>query len=33
MSSPKEKLKSLPLKPGVYLFKDKNGTVLYIGKA
>ena len=33
MSSPREKLPSLPQKPGVYLFKDKNGTVLYVGKA
>lgn len=28
-----DKLKALPTKPGVYLFKDKNGTVIYIGKA
>jgi excinuclease ABC subunit C len=33
MSSLKEKLKSLPAKPGVYLFKDKNGVVIYVGKA
>jgi excinuclease ABC subunit C len=33
MSSLKEKLASLPLKPGVYLFKDKSGTIIYIGKA
>lgn len=33
MSSLKEKLKALPNKPGVYLFKDRNGTVLYVGKA
>ena len=33
MSSLKEKLNSLPLKPGVYLFKDKNGAILYVGKA
>ncbi len=33
MSSLKEKLKALPNKPGVYLFKDKNGTILYVGKA
>lgn len=29
----KEQLKTLPAKPGVYLFKDGAGTVLYIGKA
>ena len=33
MTSPKEKLKSLPGKPGVYLFRDKSGQVLYVGKA
>ena len=33
MSSLKEKLSSLPNKPGAYLFKDKNGVILYIGKA
>lgn len=27
------KLKRLPATPGVYLFKDKKGTVLYVGKA
>ena len=29
----KEKLKTLPKKPGVYLHKDKEGTVIYVGKA
>ena len=29
----KEKLANLPTKPGVYLFKDKFGEILYIGKA
>ena len=29
----KEKLLTLPKKPGVYLHKDKNGTVIYVGKA
>jgi excinuclease ABC subunit C len=28
-----EQLKSLPAKPGVYLFKDKEGKVIYVGKA
>lgn len=28
-----EKVASLPLKPGVYQFLDKNGKLLYIGKA
>ncbi len=28
-----ETLKRLPAKPGVYLFRDKKGTVLYVGKA
>jgi len=27
------KLESLPAQPGVYLFKDKKGVVLYVGKA
>src|SRR6266542_2597738 len=26
-------LKALPAKPGVYLFRDKGGDVLYVGKA
>ena len=26
-------LKALPAKPGVYLFRDADGRVLYIGKA
>ncbi|MBU0707170.1 GIY-YIG nuclease family protein, partial [Patescibacteria group bacterium] len=33
MTSLKKKTTSLPKKPGVYLFKDKNGTVIYVGKA
>jgi len=28
-----EKVTSLPLQPGVYLFKDAGGTILYVGKA
>lgn len=28
-----DKLKNLPLSPGVYQFKDSNGKILYIGKA
>jgi excinuclease ABC subunit C len=27
------KLRALPAKPGVYLFKDKEGKVIYVGKA
>jgi excinuclease ABC subunit C len=28
-----EKLETLPLRPGVYLFKDAAGTIVYVGKA
>lgn len=28
-----EKVKKLPLKPGVYIFLDKKGRVLYVGRA
>ncbi len=28
-----EKLSSLPARPGVYLMRDKNGKVIYVGKA
>ncbi len=28
-----EKLLNLPTKPGCYLHKDKNGTIIYVGKA
>jgi excinuclease ABC subunit C len=28
-----EKVKSLPIDPGVYLFKDAHGKIIYIGKA
>jgi excinuclease ABC subunit C len=30
---PREKAAQLPLQPGVYLFKDTVGTILYVGKA
>ena len=29
----KEKIENLPDNPGVYLFKDEKGTILYVGKA
>jgi len=29
----KEELKKLPAKPGVYIMKDKNDNILYVGKA
>ncbi len=29
----KQKIKKIPQKPGVYLFKDKSGRIIYIGKA
>ena len=29
----RDKLDALPTKPGVYLMKDSNGTILYVGKA
>jgi excinuclease ABC subunit C len=28
-----QKIEHLPTNPGVYLFKDKKGTILYVGKA
>ena len=29
----KEQVALLPLSPGVYQFLDKNGTIIYVGKA
>ncbi len=29
----KERLKNVPLQPGVYLYKDQDGKVIYVGKA
>ncbi|HQA49978.1 MAG TPA: excinuclease ABC subunit UvrC [Syntrophomonadaceae bacterium] len=29
----KERLKNVPLKPGVYMYKDQAGQVIYVGKA
>jgi excinuclease ABC subunit C len=33
MDAPSEKVKQFPLSPGVYLMKDAQGRVLYVGKA
>jgi excinuclease ABC subunit C len=33
MESLNQKIDRLPTNPGVYLFKDKKGTILYVGKA
>ena len=33
MKSLQEKIKNLPGLPGVYIFRDENGEILYIGKA
>jgi excinuclease ABC subunit C len=33
LSNITKKLKSLPFSPGVYMFKNKSGNVLYVGKA
>ena len=29
----KEKANTLPLEPGVYIMRDQNGDVIYVGKA
>jgi excinuclease ABC subunit C len=33
MADVRDKLKGVPAKPGVYLFRDERGEVLYVGKA
>ena len=33
MAEVRDKLKGIPAKPGVYLFRDERGEVLYVGKA
>src|SRR4029077_13166179 len=32
-STPREKVKGFPTTPGVYLMKDAEGKVIYVGKA
>ena len=32
-STIEEKLKRLPMEPGCYLMKNKNGEIIYVGKA
>ena len=32
-STIKQKIKKLPLCPGVYLMKDLNGDIIYVGKS
>ena len=29
----REKLRNLPDKPGCYLYRDRNGVIIYVGKA
>ena len=29
----REKVRKLPLEPGVYLMRDQGGTIIYVGKA
>ncbi|MDD3893719.1 MAG: GIY-YIG nuclease family protein, partial [Syntrophomonadaceae bacterium] len=29
----RERLQKVPLKPGVYLYKDQEGQIIYVGKA
>ena len=33
IESIKQRVKNLPLNPGVYIMRDENGTIIYIGKA
>lgn len=33
MKNLKERLKKVPRSPGIYLFKDTDGNVIYVGKA
>jgi excinuclease ABC subunit C len=33
MNTLEQKIDNLPTNPGVYIFKDRKGTILYVGKA
>jgi len=33
MNNLKDKLLTLPMEPGCYIMKDRNGTIIYVGKA
>ena len=33
IESIKQRVKNLPMSPGVYIMRDENGTIIYIGKA
>lgn len=33
MNNLEEDIKKLPAKPGVYIMRDKNNNIIYVGKA